>query len=319
MAKGGKTGSNSTTTLIKGTRGDDRIVIGEEPYIYSDAVVAAGFLIDGSAGNDYLAGGFGLDRLVGGAGNDWLVGSLDDFVGSPDGTVVYDGGRGSDTLDFSNVTEAIGVDLSVDGGRILLGLQMETTGGLDREATWTGDLRGRLAGIENIIGGSGNDYLRGDSADNRIEGGDGDDYIEGMQGDDVLIGGAGDDLITCSWGDNWMEGGPGNDVFVINGRVVGEYVHNTIADFDTKADASDASYDQIWLWEGWSIQWIESSSGSLTGYLLDGATVFGEITLENLTYAERDLVPVYTVDSDTGEPMTSAGYATSASGDYLFG
>jgi Ca2+-binding RTX toxin-like protein len=321
MARGGKPGSGggggTAKTTIKGTREDDRIVIGESPHDgYSDATIANGFVIDGWAGNDFLAGGSGADRLIGGAGNDWLVGAIDDLQGVPSGTLIYDGGHGNDTIDFSNVTENIGVDLFVDSDRVLLGLQIETTGGLDRDISWASSHAGALSGIENVIGGSGDDWIRGDWRDNRLEGGAGDDYLEGFDGDDVLIGGEGNDLLSAGWGDNVLTGGSGSDVFAITGRVVGQYVHNVVTDFDTYSGEGDPSFDQIWLWEGWSVQWIESSSGPLRGYLLDGSTIFGEITIDNLTYADRGLVPVYAVDSATGDPMTSAGYAA---GDYLIG
>lgn len=314
---GGGDGGGTTPTTIKGTRGDDRIAIGESPHDgYSDSTIANGFVIDGWAGNDYLAGGSGADRLIGGSGDDWLVGAIDDLEGVASGTLIYDGGHHDDTLDFSGATENLGLDLFVDATRILLGVQLETTGGLDRDITWTTDLRGATSGIENLIGGSGNDWIRGDWQDNRLEGGAGDDLIYGYNGNDELVGGAGNDLLSAGWGDNVLTGGSGSDIFALTGRVVGEYVHEVITDFDTNIGAGDPSFDQIWVWEGWSVQWIESSSGPLRGYLLDGSTIFGEVTLENVTYAERGLVPVYAVDSTTGDPTTAAGYA---SGDYLIG
>ncbi len=48
--------------------------------------------------------------------------------------------------------------------------------------------------IENLIGGSGNDVLIGQEADNQIIGGVGDDALEGNMGDDWLIGGSGVDV-----------------------------------------------------------------------------------------------------------------------------
>lgn len=322
MAKGGKPGSgggggSASKTIIKGTRDDDRIVIGEFPHDgYSDATITNGFVLSGWAGNDVLSGGSGADQLIGGAGDDWLVGAIDDLVGAPAATLVYDGGHGNDTIDFSNVNQNIGVDLFVENDRILLGLEMETTGGLDRRISWSSSHDGALSGVENIIGGSGNDYIRGDWQDNRLEGGAGDDYIEGSAGNDVLIGGAGDDLLSAGWGNNILTGNSGNDVFAITGRVSGQYVHNVITDFETYSGNGDASFDQIWLWQGWSIQWIESATGPLRGYLLDGSTIFGEITIDNLSYADRGLVPVYAVDSATGDPVIDAGYAA---GDFFVG
>jgi len=60
----------------------------------------------------------------------------------------------------------------------------------------------RLANVENIIGSSFDDTLRGDDNANSILGGDGNDTIEGNGGDDILEGGGGIDII---------DGGPGND------------------------------------------------------------------------------------------------------------
>lgn len=58
--------------------------------------------------------------------------------------------------------------------------------------------------IENAIGGSGADILRGNIANNCLTGGSGNDQLFGNDGLDVLIGGRGADLLT---------GGAGNDIF----------------------------------------------------------------------------------------------------------
>src|SRR5690606_20745755 len=80
--------------------------------------------------------------------------------------------------------------------------------------TWGSDITANLAtgensqndvlsGIENLIGGQGNDTLTGDDQHNRLEGGDGADTLTGGAGDDVLAGGAGADH---------MDGGDGFDI-----------------------------------------------------------------------------------------------------------
>jgi Ca2+-binding RTX toxin-like protein len=50
--------------------------------------------------------------------------------------------------------------------------------------------------VENIIGGSGNDYLIGSGGPNRLEGRGGDDWLDGRGGADDLIGGSGVDTVT---------------------------------------------------------------------------------------------------------------------------
>jgi Ca2+-binding RTX toxin-like protein len=60
--------------------------------------------------------------------------------------------------------------------------------------------------VENAIGGSGNDVMLGNIADNRLEGGAGNDLIAAGLGNDTLDGGAGDDE---------MLGGAGNDTYIV--------------------------------------------------------------------------------------------------------
>jgi Ca2+-binding RTX toxin-like protein len=60
--------------------------------------------------------------------------------------------------------------------------------------------------IEDAAGGSGNDNLIGNDADNRLEGGAGNDTIDGRGGADTMIGGSGDDTyFVDSAGDSVQE------------------------------------------------------------------------------------------------------------------
>ena len=65
--------------------------------------------------------------------------------------------------------------------------------------------------IENLIGGSGNDTLYGNDADNAIDGG---------QGNDTLYGGAGNDVfdwtVGSRGGNDVFYGGPGDDIYVMD-------------------------------------------------------------------------------------------------------
>ena len=86
----------------------------------------------------------------------------------------FDGGSGINTLSYANDTAGVTVNL-------LSG----TIAGGDA----TGDTI-VFGSIQNLIGGSGNDSLRGNAGNNRIDGGAGDDTIGGNFGNDILIGGA---------------------------------------------------------------------------------------------------------------------------------
>ena len=67
------------------------------------------------------------------------------------------------------------------------------------------------AGDDRINGGEGNDSLSGGDGFDEIWGGDGDDTISGGAGDDELEGGRGNDTLNGGAGDDELEGGKGND------------------------------------------------------------------------------------------------------------
>lgn len=119
----------------------------------------------GTSAADVLIGSDGTEDLIQGlAGNDTLDGR-----GAND---ILDGGLGTDTATFAASTASVSVDLGT-------GTATGSQSGIDS-----------LFSIENVIGGSGNDTIKGDSRNNLLDGGDGDDTIEGGAGNDTLIGGA---------------------------------------------------------------------------------------------------------------------------------
>ncbi|MBT0958603.1 M10 family metallopeptidase C-terminal domain-containing protein [Alphaproteobacteria bacterium KMM 3653] len=71
--------------------------------------------------------------------------------------------------------------------------------------------------IEDASGGSGDDVIIGNAADNMLEGGAGDDLILTNGGEDTVDGGAGDDVIIGNSEDNTLEGGDGDDLIVTTG------------------------------------------------------------------------------------------------------
>jgi len=207
--------------VVFGDAGDDQISGGKgsdilnggigDDAIYGDAgddVLIGGAgndRLSGGEGNDHLSGGDGRDVLTGGSGNDVLVDSAgedENSGGSGDDHVIaaadqaddrHDGGEGADTLDYSQASESIAVDLA--------------------EGVATGEDIGTdaITSFETVVGGSGGDELTGSDGDDTLLGASGDDTIEGGQGDDTLAGDAGNDRLSGGCGDDVLIDGAGED------------------------------------------------------------------------------------------------------------
>ncbi len=152
----------------------------------------------GSDFNDILTGNTGTNTLWGGNGNDTLNGG--------DGNDALFGGAGADTLNGGAGTDTVRYDDTV--GVVVSLLTNTGTGGHAQ-----GDV---LIGIENIIGGSGNDTLTGNTGTNTLEGGDGADTLNGDGGNDILVGGLDNDILAGGTGTDTLTGGGGSDVFVFS-------------------------------------------------------------------------------------------------------
>ena len=125
----------------RGLGGDDIIYGGADVDILHGGDGADTLL--GGADADTLYGGEGADTLFGGEGADTLYGGdgRDILIGGA-GSDIFDGGAGIDTLSYADFTT--GVLLNIDANSFH-----------DDSA---------VAGtIENLVGGSGDDYLWGDS------------------------------------------------------------------------------------------------------------------------------------------------------------
>jgi serralysin len=129
---------------------------------------------------------------------------------------IWDGG-GTDTYDFSNYSTDLNVDLRpghwtttsdeqlarlhYDGSEVAIG-------NIANALLFNGDPRSL---IENARGGSGDDVIRGNEADNRLWGGAGNDELIAVAGNNVLRGGHGDDILRGGPGNDRLFGGPGDD------------------------------------------------------------------------------------------------------------
>ncbi len=155
--------------------------------------------IFGERGSDDLDGGAGADRLLGETGNDEMSGGPgdrdyvdggpgDDSVdGGPGDADVVVGGVGNDRIDGGPGAhdaasyEGVGGPISVDlGSGVVSGAEGE-----------------RLTGVEDVLGGSGDDTLIGSAASaNRLDGGPGNDRLIAVGAGDEAFGGPGSD--ACS-------------------------------------------------------------------------------------------------------------------------
>lgn len=151
----------STLTLFAGDTGIDAVTLaaGTVGLSVNAGAVKNGLAITGNAGANTLTGTGFDDVLTGGAGNDVLA-----------------GGAGNDTASYADMSASVTVNLT------LTKAQATGAGGSDT-----------LTGIENLIGGAGNDVLTGNASVNRLEGGAGNDTFDGGAGADRLTGGAGSD------------------------------------------------------------------------------------------------------------------------------
>jgi len=160
---------------------------------FTIGINAAGTAADdqmlGTAGNDTLNGGAGNDTLLGGAGNDTLIGGA--------GNDRLDGGLGLDVASYADLTTTLYIDFTQFSGTLTTALGTDT-----------------LISIEGIIGGSGDDEIKGDIGANYFEGGAGNDFLGGGGGNDTLLGGAGNDGLAGGDGNDSLDGGDGDDTLL---------------------------------------------------------------------------------------------------------
>ena len=146
---------------VIGGAGDDTISAGP-----SSASIAGGCgddALTGGAGDDVLAGDAGNDTIADGGGSDTVEGGCGDDVvlAAADGTDDnYDGNSGHDTLDYSETTITVTIDLR---------------NGTARGVEIGEDL---IEDFEEIIAGSGDDVIRVDGGSVVLTGGAGNDTFE---------------------------------------------------------------------------------------------------------------------------------------------
>ena len=210
----------------------DRIEFDDGSTLSYDVLLAKGFDLTGTAGNDVIAGTNVTDRITGGAGNDSLLGGAGDDryrFNSGDRQDVIQDSQGRNTVEFGVGLTAAAMTASqslADDGQRYLDLDF---GSGDRLSILDGEL-GRvdsfafadgtvlnmnqvlaLLPMVNLRGGNGNEVVAGFGGNDLIDGGAGNDVITGGDGADRLYGGLGNDTLHGDAGDDLLDGGAGND------------------------------------------------------------------------------------------------------------
>lgn len=111
--------------------------------------------------------------------------------------------------------DALGSGMTLGANQLLMLLITDDDRGLVLEGAHnvTDPTTGMVDDI--IVGGKGNDILRGHVGDDTLIGGGGNDVLIGGKGADLLMGGDGDDVLISDVGSDRVEAGDGNDVVLI--------------------------------------------------------------------------------------------------------
>jgi hypothetical protein len=200
-------GSDAVDTLDGG--GDDDTIAG---YGGVDS-------ISGGAGSDIIYDGPGADTVDGGSGDDVLEPEPTKDAGDS-----YNGGDGSDRINYSQRTTATTVNLATGTGNGESG-ENDT-----------------VANIENVAGSNtANNTITGNDSANDLYGGDGVDTIVGNGGDDLILGDIGNDVLSGGDGSDYLEGGDGVDQ--LNGGNDSDYLLGEDGADTLNGDAGDDEID----------------------------------------------------------------------------
>lgn len=191
---------------VHGGTGIDEVYGGDgDDLVYGDGDTDKVF---GEDGNDYVEGGDGPDEMFGGSGNDWLRGGVgDDSLQGESGNDLLEGGLGptannGDVLigdqpvgpigTESFLNEGIGFDVASYEDANVAAIASLNNDNIVRQ----GALLDTYSLIEGLVGTRFNDELVGASEgnaaandpDNLLVGGSGNDILKGLGGDDQIFG-----------------------------------------------------------------------------------------------------------------------------------
>jgi len=188
-------GGEGSDTLIGGAQADS-LIGGDGPDFvsYAGTTAVTVNLATGTATQSGVTDTLsGIEGVIGSSGADSLTGSgADEIFQGGLGNDNLNGGVGIDTADYSYASPGVTLTLDSNGG----GTANAGAGDIDA-----------LSGIENVIGGDGNDSITGNAFANRIEGRGGDNTLSGDAGNDTLVGGGNTNTLIGGAGDDVLDRG----------------------------------------------------------------------------------------------------------------
>ncbi|ANG63895.1 hypothetical protein A8C75_16365 [Marinobacterium aestuarii] len=229
---GNDTLTNPTGT-IKGLKGDDAYVFSSNTFgvvtvtelknegtdtldlsalsvdltftIKKDNVVVVTYSSGGSA---HKITATQIENIKGGSGNDtFIVQKGAELKGT------LDGGGGINTLSYTDPAASLIFDKSYSGA-VAVDFTVGSAADSARATAIAGFAVGKVTNIQQVIGGNGDDFLKGFSGADDLSGGKGADTLQGGAGIDLLKGDAGDDHLDGGADTDTLEGGAGNDTLV---------------------------------------------------------------------------------------------------------
>ena len=306
----------------------DRVEFEDGGSLTYEQLLARGFDLAGSAGNDLIAGTNVADRIIGGAGNDTLMGGAGDDryrFALGDGQDKIIDTAGNDTVAFGpglNAADMTVAQRSDAGGRWL---DLGFAGG-DKVSIKDGD-RGVIERFEFADG----TVLSTETLLDQLPVRD----LLGAAGNDTLLGGAGDDSLDGAGGDDLLGGQGGNDRYRIGSAPGNDVIEDTgantlVLDGGIGFDALSATRqgDGLVL-----AQRGVSGSTRLAGYFADG-TPWTVVAADGQTTDTDSLLAATTAraanvvatlranfegDLRNGfaQTMASSGFAARADGSYV--
>ncbi|HEY6565073.1 MAG TPA: calcium-binding protein, partial [Pirellulaceae bacterium] len=194
-----------------------------------------------------------IENLTGGAQADNFV-----LTNGKGVTGRINGGSGRNTVDYSDYTTDVNVDLTLGTAtNLVLG----------------------LLNIRDVLSGSGADNLRGNGLDNFLNAGSGNDTLNGEGGNDVLQGGTGNDTLAGGIGRDLLFGGIGIDT--MNGGDGEDILLNGTTSFDNNRAEIDAI---LAFWIRTDLDYVDRVTQLRAGIV--GAPRFTSANISNDTSAD---------------------------------
>lgn len=216
--------------------------------------------IIGTGGADSILAKDGTMAVYAGAGNDIV------YANSAYGAT-YDGGAGTNTLSFSDVSTGYGVDVDLETHLI---------------EDWSYSWSAQAHNFQNIYGTASSDSLWGDDLANTFFGGGGNDTLVGRGGDDVLYTAGGK-----------VQGGEGNDVLSaidpFTSTTASAAVQFSFDDISSLGEIGAFGVDRIIGWKSTDSILVKSNTGNPLGWGSDIFDGFQETWTGPAYYAEVDV------------------------------